>query len=406
MSADLVMREFERITLARGALADGDVRALAALPTRWVEVSWHPFHDEGRIVVQPQGIVGQIVLPSGRILRVVPKVPVARLWALIERACGIGDLAVRDDLVPVEGVEGVFDRVVEILARAVADRARRGLQHDYVTRVEGLSCVRGRLRVEALARAPTSTRLLCEHAEHSGDVDDNAILAWTLARALRGPLSKEQVRAMARRSLRAVEGVTSLRPFTSRDCEGRMYTRLTECYRPLHALCALVLDALAPSERAGERAMHTFVVDTARLFERYVASWLHDRAIGQWLLRAQHHVPLNGGGNLSFRIDLALFERQSGRCVAVLDTKYKRAAQPEEGDIQQAVAYAVAMGCEDAFLIYPSRATSARTIRVGISARVHCVAYDLDDDLDEAGEALWSRITARIASQPAAPRRP
>ena len=113
----------------------------------------------------------------------------------------------------------------------------------------------------------------------------------------------------------------------------------------------------------------------------------------EWELDIQHRVPLEGSERLAFQIDLALREKGSGKHLAVLDTKYKREQEPEEGDIQQVVAYAVRMGTGKAFLIYPHTDIRTRFLRVG-PVEVEMLAFDLGLDLDRAGGVLVDALKA------------
>ena len=73
--------------------------------------------------------------------------------------------------------------------------------------------------------------------------------------------------------------------------------------------------------------------------------------------------------------------------------KYKIEERPKEADIQQVVAYAIRMGVQHAFLVYPSCAGSGveATVEPTAEARdsrvvqVRSLVFDIGCDLEEAG---------------------
>jgi len=52
------------------------------------------------------------------------------------------------------------------------------------------------------------------------------------------------------------------------------------------------------------------------------------------VVTAQHRAKLTSNAELTFRIDLLVKDKQSGRPIAILDTKYKATELPTEADIQ------------------------------------------------------------------------
>ena len=71
--------------------------------------------------------------------------------------------------------------------------------------------------------------------------------------------------------------------------------------------------------------------------------------------------------------------------LAVLDTKYKRSAVADAGDVQQIVAYATTLRTTQAFLVYPSHETRSQEYSAG-DVRVRSLVFDVSGDPDEGGE--------------------
>jgi 5-methylcytosine-specific restriction enzyme subunit McrC len=296
-------------------------------------------------------------------------------------------------------VAGLFERIASILSNRVLERARKGLHQAYVGRHEDLLSVRGRIDIrESLRRVPpTSGRLPCEFQELTPDLEDNQLLFWTLHRVARFGLQRDQVQKTVQRACRVLAGTVSLQEKLPSDCIGRWYHRLNDDYRPMHGLCHLLLDHLGPDILVGERQFLPFVLDMPMLFESFVAEWLKQAAPEPWLFKAQHRAKLKSTADLSFRIDLILRDRMTGNALAVFDTKYKLSEAPTESDVQQVVAYAVEMGVDRAFLIYPSAHSQHIKAQIG-HIQVDSLICDLALGGHAAGTCLLDDILAAFPS--------
>jgi 5-methylcytosine-specific restriction endonuclease McrBC regulatory subunit McrC len=133
------------------------------------------------------------------------------------------------------------------------------------------------------------------------------------------------------------------------------------------------------------------------LFERYVLVVLqqHFAARGlQVLGQKTVHV----GHGVSFQIDIVIQDIH-GQTLLVLDTKYKNNHTPKSDDVQQAVAYAEALGCSQAALIYPTlnKRNKPMTLSVG-QKQVHRLGLDLAGDLDTAARGLCEDIAGLLGN--------
>ncbi len=195
---------------------------------------------------------------------------------------------------------------------------------------------------------------------------------------------------LVRRAFRSLSGRVRPRPFTPADCAGRLYHRLNQDYSVLHALCRFFLEHTGPTQELGERAMLPFLVSTARLYERFVAEWLRAHPSGGHSIKAQERLTVGAEGQLRFDIDVVLYDSE-GLPIAVLDAKYKDSDLPSEPDVYQVVAYAVAKGCREAILVYPSYHAVPLDITVG-DIRVRSLTFALDGDLEAAGRMFVERL--------------
>ena len=129
-----------------------------------------------------------------------------------------------------------------------------------------------------------------------------------------------------------------------------------------------------------------------KLFEAFVAQWLKLHLPNAFALDTQYHIKLRATADLSFTIDL------SGKPLAVLDTKYKASLLPTEADIQQVVAYAVEVGVDTAYLIYPSPIAGPNEVRIGNNIRIRSAVFDISQDPDEAGKQFLRNVLHDLAA--------
>lgn len=341
--------------------------------------------DEWQLTAR--GWAGFLSLPGLR-LRLQPKVPIRNLFRLWEWAYDWPP-QFAPELFNCASVEDAFESLAVVLARRVLQRARQGFAWEFVARDERLACVRGRLDLPSLMREPIQTRPRCHFQEMSGDIEDNRIVLWTLHRILSAGVSL-RVRPVVREALGVLGEVATLQSCAASACVGRFYGRLNHDYQLMHALCRFFLEGLAPSQNEGEHLMPAFLCDMERVFESFAARWLSAHLPPQIGLRAQISVPLEARDGLSFRPDIVLFDKTSGKVLSVLDTKYQARERPSTEDIAQVAAYAASLGCHEAALLYPA-AMPELEARVG-TIRVRVLSFDLSVDVDEAGQKLLSHI--------------
>lgn len=338
-----------------------------------------------------QGWVGYIVLSDDIHLLLKPKVKLANLFRMLEYAYRL-KIHVADSLVDCASLEEFYERLTLILARRVLDRGRKGFYRAYVAESDRLPFVRGQLDVRRLIERPWDAHLECRYEDHTGDVAENQILAWTMHRVARSGMCSRRALPAVRSAYRTVQAFVTPTPFAAEDCVGRLYNRLNDDYEPLHALCRFFLEHSGPMHETGEHAMLPFLIDMDRLFELFVAEWLKEKLPKEYTLKAQEDVDITADGDLQFRIDLVLYDARSGEPLCVLDTKYKRVDAPPPEDTKTALAYAVTKRCGRSVLIYPAPLAKPVDTVVGESVHVQTLWFPLDGDLDEAGEALLDSL--------------
>ena len=137
----------------------------------------------------------------------------------------------------------------------VATAGGQIIETTYVADSDTLPFVRGRIDVPSRIRSPWAVATPCHFEEHTADVEENRILAWTLHTIARSRVCTERTTGRVRRAYREVAGLAGVEPVSPRACVGRLYDRLNEDYRPMHALCRFFLESAGPHHDAGDRTM-------------------------------------------------------------------------------------------------------------------------------------------------------
>lgn len=381
------------------------------LPQEVGEFLWRKYGDKVEVEfpspktgdhwwLTPGDWVGFVPIDRDLGVAFLPKVPIRNLFRMLEYAYRL-DLLLPGGLTNAETLTEFYERLALILARRVLDRGRKGFYRRYVPEYDLLPFVRGRLDLRERCRRPWVVRVPCHYEEHTADIDDNRILAWTLHHIARNGACTERVLPTVRRSYRTIHGFTTLAPYTGWDCLDRVYDRLNDDYQPMHALCRFFLDHSGPMHERGDRVMLPFLINMAGLFEQFVAEWLRRNLSPSLKLEAQRRVPFGQGDVLNFQMDIVLRDARSGKALCVIDTKYKAPQSPDTGDVYQIVTYALALGAPSAVLLYPQRVPRPL---VGPISDIHLdtLAFPLDADLEASGTEVLRRVGDQVGRDVAA----
>ncbi|MDX1522989.1 MAG: restriction endonuclease [Anaerolineae bacterium] len=332
-----------------------------------------------------QGWVGFIPVGPDVRLNLQPKVGLANLFAMMAYAYDLNSFRLLDGLIDCRSMAEFYERLAIILAERVLDRVRQGLYQAYRLREAELPYVRGQLQLPQALQPSGRVSLPCRYETQTVDNADNQILAWTLFRLARSGVSTTRSRPLIQRAYRALQQRVTISPYPAQACVGRVYNRLNDDYRQLHALCHFFLAQSGPSHHFGDRAMIPFLVNMAHLFEKFVASWLTAHLSDSWRVVIQERVPLGTSSPLTFQVDLAIYDAETQQIRWVLDTKYKSDPTPATEDIQQVLSYAHTKGCREAVLVYPAPLPQPFDEEIN-GIRIRSVAFSLTDDLAVAGQ--------------------
>lgn len=373
--------------------------ALALARSGRFEVEFASPLNGNRSIVTSRGWVGHIPVTADLMFRIKPKVPVTRLFDLLEVAYNLKSFRLLVGNTQIESMDDLTGRLASILAKRVLNRARRGLYGGYREESAQLSSVRGRIDPARTFRSfiRGGVSFTCTYDDHSRDLDENRILLWTLHKVAR----LEGLRATTRREVmgayRAIGGLVTLMPCLPSDCISRLYNRLNDDYQPMHGLCRLLLEHMGPGVSSGNHDFVPFMLNMPSLFELFMAQWLATHLPENLEVHTQYHAKLKASAELEVRIDIVLRNTISGANIAVLDTKYKDVAVPSMTDVQQAAFYANEISVQRAFLIYPSSGTRPFWVRNG-DVTIQTLVFDLGVPLEEAGHSFLQELHRKLFS--------
>ncbi|MCP4426040.1 MAG: restriction endonuclease [Chloroflexi bacterium] len=336
------------------------------------------------------GWIGQIPLTPHLRLSLTPKVKLRNLFRMWEYAYALRGFQWLDGIADASSLAEFYERLTQMLARRVLDRGRLGFHRAYMEHVERLPYVRGQIQPRRAWQKPEQVGLVCRYDEHTVDISDNQILAYTLGQIARSRRCKAPAQTAVRRAYHLLQNITTQRSFQPGECVGRSYGRLNQDYQPLHALCRFFLEHTGPTHKRGDYDMPPFLINMARLYELFVAEWLQAHLPVPWHIKSQERVTVGAGDELMFDVDLVLYDGD-GRPRAVLDTKYKTPDKPSNDDISQIVTYAKAKGCNEALLIYPAGLKRPLDLTIG-DIRLRTLAFTLDGDLEQAGQRFLDAL--------------
>ena len=338
-----------------------------------------------------KGWIGYIPLTKHTFLYLKPKVNLKNVFRMLEYAYGLKSFQFLDGLIECETLKEFFEYLAQFLSICVLNRSRKGLYRAYIPKTDTLPYACGRLIVKHSINRPWEVKLPYLFEDHTPDIRDNQILAWTLFCIARSGLCTERTLPVTRKAYRSLRGMVSKNPCTSKDCIRIFYNRLNNDYKPLHALCRFFLDHIGPSHELGGREMLPFLVNMNHLYERFVARWLKENMPSDFDLKIQEKIDITEDGSLFFRIDIVIYDMKTKTVIAVLDTKYKTPDTPDKSDINQAIAYAEVKGCQVAVLIYPEPLKYPINKKFG-RIRVFTMTFSLSGNLDLSGKNFLNNL--------------
>lgn len=389
----ITLKEYVPCFLERHGLSDRHAQLLYEQCDGRISVEAPGPATDFRWKLVSNGWVGHWPICEDLVLSLEPRIPLGNIFRMFEYAYQF-EFQMLEGMTACSSLREFYERLANVLAKRVLDRGRRGFYRTYVEWEERIPHVRGRVDLHRVLRRPWDATVPCHFEEHTADIEDNAILAGTLAVIARSGLCTPRIAPTVRKAYRAIAGLAPSRGLSANDCLGRLYNRLNQDYQPMHALCRFFLEHRGPTHETGDREMIPFVVNMSALFEKFVAAWVAAHLPADLDLVQQHSVRITVDGEIRIYIDMVIRDAL-GQAIYVLDTKYKIHDQAKVHDIEQVVAYAVAMNCDRAVLVYPKDLVKPVDLNWE-KVRVKSTTFDVSGDLESAGMRLLGSLQAEL----------
>ncbi|MBW6475295.1 MAG: McrC family protein [Anaerolineaceae bacterium] len=387
-SLPIILEEYKTIQIPENLISDEFGYRLWEKFNERISVVPPSFKNNRNWELTSLGWVGFLPFSEELNFYLKPKVALQNLFGMWEYAYRLRSIEFLPNLFQCQTLQEFYEQLANILSKRIIDRGRKGYYRAYISRSEDLSFIRGKLDVNRMINKPWVVQPRCNYQENTADVIENRLLTWTLNTILRsGYCGNDQVLSTIRHGYRNIGHITTLQPFSPLDCVGRTYNRLNQDYQPLHALCRFFLENSGPSYESGDRTMLPFMVNMARLFELFVAEWLIVHLPERYQLEKQESVKFGQSGDISFLIDLVISDKETGKPLCVLDTKYKTPITPSQEDIAQIYLYAGIKKCNEGILIYPSDLEKPLDTLID-GTRIRTSTFSLKGNLEEAGQQL------------------
>ena len=354
-----------------------------------IDIEFPNYKTENQWQLKARGLVGYIPLNHQLAVKINPKVSIENIFVMLEYAYKLKSFTFIEGLMNCDSLQGFYNNLAYTIAQLILDRVRKGLYRIYIPKTQHLNYVRGRLDILETIKQPWNPRLKCHYQEQTIDIEDNQILLWTLFIISRNSLCSEKVSTIIRKAYHTLQSLVTLKSFTPEDCFRINYNRLNQDYKLLHYLCRFFLENTAPNYNSGNRNTLPFIVNMSKLYELFVAEWLKIHLPSNLIIQSQKRV--NIAKNISFQIDLVLYDISTNKNRYILDTKYKTPDSPSSDDVAQVVAYAVSQKCSEVILIYPTTLNHPLDKFVG-DIRVRSLTFSLDKNLDKAGNSFLNKL--------------
>jgi 5-methylcytosine-specific restriction enzyme subunit McrC len=389
----ITLLEYQTRTFPADALPPDAMRLLHFNYRQQVTVNPPTEFNRQQWELTAQGYAGAIPLTPDLHFRLLPKVPVSNLFAMLAHTRQL-DLKVLEGVVYCDTLDQFVDCVARALALGALKRLRLGLQREYVRSRRNSTVLRGKLHLEAALRQPWNPELPVTADSLTLDTPGNRIIAWTLWQMARSGDWQPETHRLIEMASRAFRQAVPISPLTPEECLDQTYSRLNQDYALLHRLCYFYLAHIGPGHSSGGQEMFPFLVSMEKLFEEFVAAWLREHLPPGWTLKSQESVSEQPRRQLHFRIDMVVYDRL-GKAQWVIDTKYKQAQRADSADIQQLMAYAQLKGCDRALLIYPAPLSPPLDTQVN-GLHLRSLAFPLESDLEQSGKLLLNQLTGLI----------
>ena len=177
------------------------------------------------------------------------------------------------DELSTEPFENIQDLFAAILAKGIAQQLKQGLHREYITQVEDLPVMRGKLEFSGTIKNQIQKKrmLTCEHDELSENNVFNQIIKTTVMLLLKAENVREESRMTLKKEMLYFASVDVIDPYLIQWNLLR-FNRNNQSYRMLLSICQFVLEGLLLTTEAGAIKLAHFLDEQrmCRLYEKFI----------------------------------------------------------------------------------------------------------------------------------------
>jgi len=356
-------------------------------------------HADGTWLVSGVSRVG-VAHVAGSIVRIAPKVPLARLFFLLSRTPD-WDGWHNDDVI-VDRADELYPAIAELFCRATERILRGGVLRAYREERAAEPAIRGRWLVSEQIKKRTGMPIPAELSfdEYTSDITENRLLRSAARQLLRVPNLAGPLRVRLHRIDHQLDDVTTL---TRGGVTPTIrFDRRNNRYRPGIALAKLIINgsSLDHGAASSDTPASGFLLNMSTIFERFVEAEVVSAAkrFGG-VVRAQHRTHLDTGRNIAIKPDLVWLHEGAVR--AVFDAKYKseKPAGYPNADIYQMLAYCIHHGVPTGHLIYAAGNDHPARYEVSeANVTIFCHAIALDRSEQEIADQIDNIVASAIGA--------
>jgi len=288
----------------------------------------------GQHILKALEYVGVVILPH-HIIKIRPKVSNTNFMSMIMYALKLPELRTED--FPALIHNDFYHILIRFLLHEIDSLLERGLYKGYITKLDNLTCVRGKIlfKQHLLHNQNRNDKVYCSYSEVTIDTIENRILRFTLFYLSQYYFLDDNTKIEIIEYYRKFDKIALLRSISLDIFESIRYTPLNDHYRTAMNLCELILrDSSLDIERDGEKNSLSFLINMEDLFQKFVANLLAIK-FGEEKVFLQKTEYIDIGRKLRVTPDIQILS--NNKVVAILDTKYKEIGNsypPSEHSVQ------------------------------------------------------------------------
>jgi len=323
----------------------------------------HPL-GENKFKLQARQFVGEIKIPNSYTLIIKPKVGSLNFLKMLAYSENLEGIKNFDSVLAAEG-EDLVDFMAKLFLDAVDVITQEGIYNTYVSQIEEIPTIKGRLLLVQNIRKPriSQEKFWCEYDEISTDVLENQILLYCaelLSNLVKGQKTKLELNEFQK--FLENHGVSNffLEPH---HLDLISIQKLNIHYDRALNLCEFILNLIwyGDFKKDQKIPLQGFLYDMNNLFQNFVTKVIQNTSKNYDIYPELRNKNLldriysdktkdyQRASKVNLKPDIVIKEKGSSKTSLIIDTKYKETTSAN--DIYQSIAYSMAFDCPTVLLV-------------------------------------------------------